>query len=198
MTARTNCVLILRMKNVIVVLVFTIAGLGVGCGSHHSYSGPVGVNLRAQSGDVTGGTITDDKLITSETGNPYGTFLNDARVSLGRDPSNVEVSALTLFLGAQSTGVTALEQVFTGQVDVLFLIPSTGNSFNVGHVVSPTGAGPINLTVDFDSSQLVGQNHFALMSGSFRVFIRGAAAAGFASRNADAILQNAFTFKAVE
>jgi hypothetical protein len=36
------------------------------------------------------------------------------------------------------------------------------------------------------------------MSGGFRVVLRGIAATGFASRNADAKLQNTFSFRAVE
>jgi hypothetical protein len=193
-----NRVLIPGMKNLTFALVLAIAGFGAGCGSHNSYSAPVGVNIRAQSGDVSSGTITQDKLITSETGNPYATFLTDAKAKFGKDPSDVGVGTLTLFLGAASIRVTALEQVFSGQVDVLFLMNGTANSFSVGHVTNPTGAGPVNLAVDFDSSKVTGQDHAALMNGGFRVVIRGSAAGGFASRNADAALQNTFTFKALE
>lgn len=185
------------MKKLILAIAMSLAALGVGCG-RHSYSAPVGVNLSAASGDVAAGTLSSDKLITLETGNPYGGFLSAARTKLGKDPSNVEVGGLTLFLGADSQGVTALEQVFAGQVDVLFLMIGTGASYSVGHLTNFTGPGPVNAAVDFDPSKVVGQDHFALMSGSFRVVVRGAAATGFATRGASATLQNTFTFRAVE
>jgi hypothetical protein len=186
------------MKKLTFLLPIILATWTLSCGGSRNYSGPVGVNLRAQSGDVTGGTISSDKIITTEPGNPYGAFINDARVKLGRDPSNVQVSALTLSLGAQSSGVTALEQVYSGRVDVLFLMLGTGISYSVGHMTNYAGGGPINLTIDFDSTQIVGQDHFNLMSGSFRVVTRGTAAPGFDTRSADASLQHNFTFKAVE
>jgi len=186
------------MKNIAPALLLIIAGLLAGCGGHNMYSAPVGVNLHAQSGDVSSGTITQDKLITNQSGNPYSAFLANARTKFGRDPSDVGVGGLTLFLGAGSTGVTRLEQVFTGQVDVLFLVPASGNSFSVGHVVNPTGTGPTNLNVDFDSTKVLGSDHLALMNGAFRVVIRGSAAGGFASQNADADLQNTFNFNAFQ
>ncbi len=198
MTRRTDEGLIPNMKNIALALLLSIAGLAAGCGGHNLFSAPVGVNLHAQSGDVSSGTITQDKLITNQSGNPYSTFLANARAKFGKDPSDVGVGGLTLFLGAGSTGVTKLEQVFTGQVDVLFLIPASGNSFSVGHVVNPTGTGPVNLNVDFDSTKLLGSDHLALMAGNFRVVIRGSAAGGFASQNADADLQNTFTFNAAQ
>jgi hypothetical protein len=173
-----------------------IAGFGAGCG-HNTYSAPVGVNLHAQSGDVSSGTLAQDKLITNQSGNPYARFLIDARTKLGKDPSDVGVGGLTLFLGAQSVGVTVLEQVFTGPVDVLFLLPS-GASYSVAHVTNPTGTGPINMNVDFDSTKVTGLDHLALMSGTFKVVIRGSAAPLFSAQNADADLQHTFTFKAIE
>jgi hypothetical protein len=184
------------MKKLTFAVLLGIAGFGAGCG-HNTYSAPVGVNLHAQSGDVSSGTLTREKQIALQTGNPYAGFLIDARTKLGKDPSDVGVGGLTLFLGAQSIGVTVLEQVFTGQVDVLFRLPS-GTSYNVGHVTNPTGAGPINLNVDFDSTKVMGLDHVALMSGNFKVVIRGSAAPLFPAQNADADLQHTFTFKAIE
>jgi hypothetical protein len=198
-TGRGDDGLIPIMKNIALALLLSITGLAAGCGGHNLYSSPVGVNLHAQSGDVSSGTITQDKMIISQSGNPYATFLAAARAKFGKDPSDVGVGGLTLVLGAGSTGVTLLEQVFTGQVDVLFWMqPGSGNSFSVGHVVNPTGIGPVNLNVDFNSSNVTGLDHAALMSGNFRVVIRGSAAGGFALGNANADLQNTFTFNAAQ
>ena len=185
------------MKKLHLVTAISLATLGVGCG-HNSYSSQVAINLDAKSGDVTAGTITTDKSISVETGNPYALFLSNARAKLGKDPSNVQVSGLTMFLGANSQGVIALEQVFTGPVDVLFLMSDSKTSYSVGHFTSYTGPGPVNATVDFDPSKIIGQDHIDLMSGSFKVVLRGVATTGFVTLNADATLQNTFTFQAVE
>jgi len=72
------------------------------------------------------------KGITTESGNPYGAFVGDARTKLGHDPSRVELDGVSLTLGAQSTGVTALDQIYSGAVDVLFLMNDTNNSYPAG------------------------------------------------------------------
>src|SRR5256885_7155216 len=89
------------------------------CGSDPvSFSAPVGINLKAKSSDVSGTSLTENKEINTESGNPYGAFVTDARAKLGgKDPSVIELSGLTLLLGGTSTGVTTLDQVFTGDVD---------------------------------------------------------------------------------
>ena len=80
----------------------------VGCSDDPvSYSSPVSINLKAESGAVNGAAISDEKGITTESGNPYAAFVSDARAKLGRDPGRIEVDGLTLTLGAQSTGVTS-------------------------------------------------------------------------------------------
>ena len=108
-----------------------------------SYSGPVAINLKAESGAVNGTAISDEKGITTESGNPYGAFIGDARTRLGHDPSHVEIDGLQLTLGAQSTGVTALDQVYTGDVDVLFLMNDTNNTYPAGLFTNPTVPGPL-------------------------------------------------------
>ena len=187
----------IRPTHALLVTVFALALIA--CGGRATYSAPVGVNLNARSGDVRTGTLTRDEAITAEPGNPYGTFVNDAWQKLGnKSPSRIEVNSITLALGGQSTGVSALEQVFTGEVDVLFVMNDSGNSFNVGHVVNPTGAGPIGLSVDFDPTKVVSLDYGNLLGGSFNVVVRGSAAAGFSTRNATANLQTSLTFKADE
>ena len=171
----------------------------IACGGKATYSAPVGVNLNARSGDVRSGTLSREEVITAEPGNPYGAFINDAWQKFGnKSPSRIEVQSITLALGGQSTGVSALEQVFTGEVDVLFVMNDSGNSFNAGHVVNPTGTGPVTLSVDFDPTKVVGVDFGNLLSGSFNVVVRGSAAAGFSTRSATANLQTSITFKADE
>ena len=118
---------------------FTSAALGISlvlctgaCGDDPvSYSAPVGINLKAKSADTVNGVVSDEKGIKTESGNPYGAFVNDARKQLGRDPGVIDVERVELFLGAGSTGVTALGEVFTGTVDVLFQMNDTNNSYPV-------------------------------------------------------------------
>jgi hypothetical protein len=163
-----------------------------------SYSAPVAINLKAESGAVNGTAISDEKGINTESGNPYGAFIGDARARLGHDPARVEIDELRLTLGAQSEGVTTLEQVYTGDVDVLFLMNDTNNTYSAGRVTNPTGAGPVGVGILFDSTTVSEQDWVKLVGGSFKVVIRGTAATDFASKGAKADLQLAFTFAAFE
>src|SRR5436190_20724748 len=90
------------------VLVLLVLG-SAACGDDPvSYSAPVGINLKAKSGDTMNGVVTSEKGVTTENGNPYGAFVSDAKRKLGRDPSSVDVDHIELFLGAGSTGVVGL------------------------------------------------------------------------------------------
>src|ERR1041384_3376172 len=122
------------------IFVALVPLLVAACGSDPvSFSAPVGINLKAKSGDVASTAISEDKAITTETGNPYGAFVSDATMKLGHEPTRIEIDHATLLLGAQSTNVTKLEDVFTGVVDVAFIMNDTGNTYDVGTVSNPTG-----------------------------------------------------------
>src|SRR5438105_4095222 len=111
------------------------------CGSDPvNYSQPVGIELKAKSGDVNTAAVTESKEINTESGNPYGAFISTAETKLGgKAPSRIELSQLSLTLGGQSTGVSSLEQVVTGDVDVAFIVNNTNNTYDAGHVINPTG-----------------------------------------------------------
>jgi len=169
------------------------------CGSDPvSFSAPVGINLKAKSGDVANSAISDDKAITTESGNPYGAFVSDAQAKLGKDPTRIEIDELTLTLGAQSTGVTALDEVYTGDVDVAFITNDTNNTYDAGHVMNPTGVGPVGVDVAFQSGDVSDADFAKFLGGSFKVVIRGPAAASFSAKGAEANLQLTFTFAAFE
>jgi hypothetical protein len=171
----------------------------VACGDDPlSYSAPVAINLKAESGQVNGTAISDEKGITTESGNPYGAFIGEAKAQIKRDPSRIELETLDLLLGAQSTGVTALEQIYTGDVDVLFLMNDTNNTYTAGRIANPTGAGPAEVDVLFESDDVADQDFVKLVGGSFKVVIRGTAAADFATKGAKAELQLTFEFAAFE
>src|SRR4051812_48374408 len=105
-----------------------------------SYSAPVGIELKAKSGDVTNNAVNEEKGITTESGNPYGAFITDARAKLGgKDPSEISLDKMTLTLNiAKSTNVATIDQAITGDVAVQFIMNDTNNPFTVGHFASPT------------------------------------------------------------
>ena len=165
------------------------------------YSQPVGINLKAKSADTTNNTVTDDKGITTESGNPYGAFVSAAKAKLGgKDPNVIEIDKLELFLGGTSSNVTRLGEVFDGTVDVLFVINDSNNSYPAasGPVPATTGAGPIELDPSFDSEALPDFDYLKLIGGGFKVVLRGPAASGFTTKGADADIQATFTFAAYE
>jgi hypothetical protein len=161
-----------------------------------SYSAPVGINLKVKSGDVAAAAISEDKGITTETSNPYGAFVAAAATKIGAPPGRIEVDHATLLLGAQSQNVTKLEDVFTGVVDVAFVISDTGNTYDVGTVTDPTGVGPLDLEVSLAGADITPQDFVKYLNGSFKVVARGTAAAGFFANDAEASLQLTFTFAA--
>jgi len=168
------------------------------CGSDPvSYSSPVGINLKAESGAVNGTTISDEKSITTESGNPYGAFVTEAGNKLGHEPGRVEIDELVLTLGANSTGVTALEQVYTGATEVLFTMGDSNNTYVVGGVNNPKGTS-VDVGVAFESQDVAEQDWAKFLGGSFKVVIRGTAATDFATKGAKADLQLTFTFAAFE
>ncbi|MBW2730977.1 MAG: hypothetical protein JRH20_01220 [Deltaproteobacteria bacterium] len=164
-----------------------------------SYSAPVGINLKAKSGDVKNGVVVDEKSITTESGNPFGAFVKEAQARLGgADPGLVVVDQLTLSLGGKSTGVVGLEGVFSGEVAVLFVMSDTDNSFNVGTVQAPQGGGPVKISVSFDYGQMGPVDREKFLAGSFKVVLRGSAAVAFDHAGAEADLQLTFGFSAFE
>jgi hypothetical protein len=181
------------------VLGFVVLGsLGSGCGDEPvAYSAPVTLNLKAKSSDVVQGALDSEKSISSETGDPYGTFVKTARSRLGKSyPARVEVTSLSLFLGAHSTGVTTLDQVFTGPLEVLFVLDGSNNSYPAGHLAAPSGAGPEDVEVDFAFLQLAPSDQATFFAGEFKVQLRGPAAPGFAAGAAEADLQLVLQFEA--
>ena len=163
------------------------------------FSEPVGIELKAKSGEVTNMAINTNKGITTESGNPYGKFVSDAMAKLGgAEPSSIEVDKVTLTLGAQSSNVASLEQVLTGDVYVQFLTNDTNNTFVVAHFASPTGVGPVDGHTQFDWTQVGSADVPKMLGGSFKVVLTGPSAAGFDTKGADASLQLTFTFTAFE
>ena len=166
-----------------------------------SYSAPVAINLKAKSADTASGVVSDEKGITTESGNPYGKFVSDARAALGgKDPGTIEIDGVDVFLGAGSTGVTSLGEIVDGSLDILFVMNDSNNSYPAAHVLigAATTAGPIAATIDFDGAAIPATDEVKLLGGGFKVVLRGPSAATFETKGADADLQVTFTFAAFE
>jgi hypothetical protein len=164
-----------------------------------NYSAPVGIEIKAKSGDVANNAITEEKGITTESSNPYGAFVTEAKNRIGHDPSDIKLEKLTLTLGGQSTGVIKLEEVMIGEVFVKFLTNDTNNTFMVGHFADPTGPGPVEGAASFDMATDVGDQDVAkMLGGSFKVVLNATPATDFSTKGAEASLQLTFTFSAFE
>jgi len=165
-----------------------------------SYSAPVGITVQVKSNDISGdGRMALDKMITTENGNPYGKFIGDAEAKLGRAPSLIELDSATITLDvSKSSGVTALEQVLSGDVATTFVLNDTNTILDAAHFATPTGAGPFNGTSAFDMTTLSDDDITKLIGGSFKVQLDAAAAPAFSSAGADAVLQLTYTFSAYE
>ena len=178
------------------------AALLAACGGDDpvSYSAPVGINLKAKSADTVDGVVSDSKGITTESGNPYGAFVADAEERLGAAPARVSIESVEILLGAESTGVVSLGEIFDGEVAVLFQMTDSDNSFAAAATAmdAETSAGPVDMASSFDSDDLADEDYDKLLGGSFEVVVRGPAAAEFVDKGADADLQITFTFGAYE
>jgi hypothetical protein len=170
-----------------------------GCGHEVSYSAPVGISLNAKSGDVAAGQLVDEKNINTESGNPYGAYIQAARTQLsGKDPSRITLDSLTLELKPSSTNVAGLEDIYTGLVNIDFVMNSSNATSPAGHQSNPKGASPVVFIVDFDFAQLTPADRVDFIGGSFKVVLRGTAASSFATASANADMQATFKFTAYE
>jgi hypothetical protein len=180
------------MRNALLAAI--LAPFLLACGDDAvNYSAPVGINVKLRSADVgTGDAVLLTKSINTEQGNPYGAFVNAAERALGRPPSRIVVTYLSLELLGTST-VTGLNQVFTGQVSIGFDLD--GFVYPVGAAANPVGVG-VPMAVSFDSAGL-GPVAFAdLLGGGFPVVLSGTATPAFPGGNETADLTATFGFMA--
>ncbi|TAK30377.1 MAG: hypothetical protein EPO40_08290 [Myxococcaceae bacterium] len=179
-----------------------VLAMTAGCGSEDpantantvNYSGPVSINIdKFKDGEVRNNAFDADKSVSSESGNPYGMFLSQARATLGRAPAAVLVDRVTLTLGRDSTGVTAFEQILGGPLVVY--LASSSSTVNIGTVAQPTGAGPVEVVITATRDTLAPINN-DLVQGSFKVGIRVPAAAAL-PRSFDAKVATVLYFRAL-
>ncbi len=179
-----------------------VLAMAAGCGDDGSsnpantvnYSGPVSINVdKFKDGEVRNGAFDADKSVSTESGNPYGMFLSQARATLGRAPAAVVVDRVTLTLGRDTTGVTAFEQILGGPLTVY--LASSRSTVNIGTVAQPTGAGPVEVVITATRDTLAPINS-DLVQGSFKVGIRVPAAASL-PRSFDAKVATVLYFRAL-
>lgn len=70
------------------------------------------------------------------------------------------------------------DQVFNGVVSIAFVMNGSGNSYPVGSVAGPAGAGPVTLTVAFDSASMPPADYSGLLQGQFKIVLAGTATSG--------------------
>ncbi len=182
------------MKNTILAALLAPSLLACGGSDVVNYSAPVGINTKLRSSDVgTANAVSVSKSINTESGNPYGAFVNAATQALGRAPSRIVVTYLSLELLPSSTGVVNLNEVFTGPVGVGFVLNAI--TYPVGAVTNPAGTS-VAMAPAFDSAGLDATAYADLVGGGFPVVLSGTAAAGFAAGSATADLKTTFGFMA--
>ena len=81
----------------------------------------------------------------------------------------------------------------SSQLVRLALVPVASRTFDAG-----TPAGPISFDVEFPADDVPDADFDKMLSGSFKVVVRGGAATGFETKGADADIQTTFTFAAFE
>jgi len=121
-----------------------------------------------KNGDIKNGQASEDKEISTESGNPYGEFIKNAKAALGgKNPGSIELVSAIVRVHADSKNVSSLEAVFTSFE--LFLTTSS-TTIPVGTVASPTGTS-VNVKLDenVDYEPIFDQ----LLGGSFKAGVRG-------------------------
>lgn len=200
------------MKKMMMASLFVCSLAAAGCGDDDdagddvdaqvvlSHSAPIPINIKVESGDVkTNNAISNEKKITDETGNPWGGFITAARGAIGgNDPSDINLTSLNMLLAATSTGVTAIEEVFVGDVVVQFVMDTSNNVVPVATISNPTGRGPLPMTVQFDYAMVTPQDRPRFLAGQFRIVMAGAAPATFQPKGAKADFQLTFNFTALQ
>jgi len=187
------------MKNLTLVVIALTSLAGCGGDDPVSFSAPIAINLKVESGDVkAGNAVSNDKNITTESGNPWAKFITDARAKLTKDPADVDLDKLELLLAATSTGVAAFEEIFTGEVVIQFRFESSSNVIPVAKITNPTGRGPVSMSIQFDFAAITPQDLPAFFNGSYKVVLAGTANPTYQARGAKADIQATFQFSAFE
>lgn len=141
-----------------------------GCSDAVSHSETVSLKLGGmKEGDLKENKLSEEKNVNSESGNPYGVFIKNAKAQLdGRDPGQVAPVSAFLRMHSDTTGVTGFEEVFTS-MELFF--SNSATTIPVGTVASPSGTSVEVVLTDTNLEAL----HASMVSGDFKVGVRGPA-----------------------
>jgi len=142
----------------------------VACGDDPiAHSEVVSIKLSGfKPGDFTNNMSTEDKSINTESGNPYGVFLKNAKAALGgKDPSSIEVVGLTVQVHAESKNVTTVDAVFA---DLEVFISTSDTTIPIAAKATPKGSSVV-MTIDEDIDY--GAVKAELIKGEFKMGVRG-------------------------
>lgn len=136
-----------------------------------AHSETVSIKLSGlKNGDVDNGVYSEEKNINTESGNPYGEFLKNARAALGgKDPGAIELTSAFVRVHADSKNVATLEQVLA---DVELFVSDSATTLPVGQKDAPTGSSvaiPLDEELDYEPIAAT------LLGGDFKVGVRGTA-----------------------
>lgn len=129
------------------------------------------VDLKKES--VTSGTIADEHDLDSGESNWSG-FLNDAKMALGKEPTSLSFTSVTLQLdAAKAKNVGTLEEVLKGEVVVYVKDKETNAIFDLAKTTDPKGTGLV--TLDLLGTDLTTQKD-KLAKGQIKIGVRGGSA----------------------
>lgn len=161
-----------------------------------AFSAPVTLNLKLGPNDVVAGVVHGEKNINSESGNPYGAFVSDAKAQLaGQRPSAIAVTGATVTL-APSSQVATLDNIFANDLAIAFVINDSNNEYLAATGEPAAGATISVLTEQFDSGTMPEFDYLKLVDGSFKTIVRGPAASDFVANGADGDLALTIQFAA--
>lgn len=170
------------MKRLPLALVLALLVIS-GCGGDDDPMGPVDsptitltVNSMNPSDIRTPGIIEKDENISTESGNPWGRFIDSATDECGGDPAGFDVLMVSMALDvAGSQDVTQLDDVIDGTATVFFSSTrgSDASAVRVNVASGPVvGAGPVTLPLAATRASFA-VLHERMVGGDFHVGVRG-------------------------
>ncbi len=164
------------------LLISCFVGLAlVGCSDDPVFtSGQVGISLGLKEGAIVGDQIDSRKNVSTESGNPYGAFIQEVKDEFGDSPREIRIEAVSLQIQDTKDDVAVFQDLWPESVEVFLAADDTVSGFTVASVQGPTGLGPINVpTRPVDDATAL---ETLLASGNFRVGVRGKTALTTASK----------------
>lgn len=166
----------------ICLMIVTCAGL-TGCGEDEPRfaSDQISIKIGVKEGDVVGTQVEGRKNVSTEVSNPYAHFLQIIQEEFGDDKVEIKVEGVTLQLIETKDDVAVFEDLFSGTVEVFLSPDDTAAGYVVGTTDSLTGSGPTPME-EGPAARDLRSFIDTLMSGTFRVGIRGETALTPASK----------------